>query len=47
LFEVRMPTNSANFDVNNDGLFLIPTLTELALNAPMTVVLNWQAGLKR
>jgi Tol biopolymer transport system component len=35
------------FDVSKDGRFLIPVQLEQSANAPMTVVVNWQAGLKK
>ena len=35
------------FDVSKDGRFLIPTQIEQAAGAPMTVVVNWTAGLKK
>jgi len=48
LFDVRMVEGvSPNFDVSKDGRFLIPTVVGQASNASMTVVLNWQAGLKK
>jgi Tol biopolymer transport system component len=46
LFDVRLPAN-ANFDVSKDGRFLIPMAVDAVANVPMTVVLNWQAGLKK
>jgi serine/threonine-protein kinase len=46
LFDVRTVT-SAWFDVSKEGRFLIPTLVEQAATVPMTVVVNWQAGLKK
>ena len=49
LFDVRLGNNSPNFDVSKDGRFLIPRATGPSEpdNGPMTVVLNWQAGLKK
>jgi serine/threonine protein kinase/Tol biopolymer transport system component len=47
LFEVRMNNNNPKFDVSKDGRFLIPTTVSESSNVPMTVVLNWQAGLKK
>jgi Tol biopolymer transport system component len=45
LFEV---VASAQFDVGKDGRFLIQVpVDQAATNVPMTVVLNWQAGLKK
>jgi Tol biopolymer transport system component len=35
------------FDVSKDGRFLIPTPVEQSASVPMTVVLNWQAALKK
>jgi DNA-binding winged helix-turn-helix (wHTH) protein/Tol biopolymer transport system component len=45
LFDVR-PSN-AGFDVAKDGRFLIPTPVEQTSAAPITVVVNWMAGLKK
>jgi hypothetical protein len=47
LFDVRL-AGGVNpwFDVSKDGRFLIP-VPEQTANAPMTVVVNWQAGLKK
>jgi Tol biopolymer transport system component len=47
LFNVRMSVGFANFDVSKDGRFLIPTVVGETSNVPMTLVLNWQAGLKK
>jgi hypothetical protein len=49
LFDVRMLEGIIpNFDVSKDGRFLIPTVVGGASNnVPITVVLNWQAGLKK
>jgi hypothetical protein len=46
LFDVRMD-GGAWFDVSKEGKFLIPSQVEAAATMPMTVVVNWQAGLKR
>ena len=46
LFDVRVGGN-AHFDVSKNGRFLIPTVVEQSANAPMTVVLNWPAMLKK
>jgi eukaryotic-like serine/threonine-protein kinase len=35
------------FDVSKDGRFLIPTLVGPVTSEPMTVVVNWTAGLKK
>ena len=35
------------YDVSEDGRFLIPVQLEQSANAPMTVVVNWTAGLKK
>ncbi|MGO9259373.1 MAG: protein kinase domain-containing protein [Bryobacteraceae bacterium] len=47
LFEARTPTG-ASFDVTRDGkrFLLINSLAQEA-NAPMTVVINWHAGVKK
>ena len=47
LFDVRFPGGNTWFDVGKDGRFLIPVLAEQAAAPPMTVVANWQAGLKK
>jgi len=47
LFDVRFPGGNAWFDVSKDGRFLIPVAAEQSAAAPLTVVLNWQAGLKK
>jgi hypothetical protein len=45
LFEVAA---LARFDVSKDGRFLIQVPVEqTATNVPFTVVVNWQAGLKK
>jgi serine/threonine-protein kinase len=46
LFDTHLGV-SPGFDVSKDGRFLIPTILEQSANAPMTVVLNWQAGMKK
>jgi Tol biopolymer transport system component len=46
LFDVRLD-DGAFFDVGKDGKFLIPTLVEQPAVVPMTVVINWAAGLKK
>jgi Tol biopolymer transport system component len=48
LFDVHMAAGlGPNFDVSKEGRFLIPTEVGEASHEPMTVVLNWQAGLKK
>ena len=48
LFDPRIGTFISNwFDVTKDGRFLIPVQLEQAVNAPLTVVVNWTAALKR
>jgi hypothetical protein len=49
LFETRI-ANSADgrrFDVSKEGRFLIPIAAVQGASAPITVVVNWVAGLKR
>jgi Tol biopolymer transport system component/predicted Ser/Thr protein kinase len=41
------PNGAFSFDVSKDGRFLIPAPAEQAASAPITVVVNWAAGLKR
>jgi hypothetical protein len=46
LFDSRIaPANNVGFDVAADGRFLIP-VQEQAAAPPITLVLNWQAGVK-
>ena len=47
LFDSRMRADSnINFDVAKDGRFLLPTQDE-STTIPLTLVTNWQAGLKK
>ena len=48
LFETRA-TGFFPYDVHPDGRFLVsmPAAGEAAVSSPLTIVLNWQAGLKR
>ena len=48
LFESHLRQNPLTwFDVSKDGHFLIPTLVEEGTVAPISVVVNWTAGLKK
>ena len=48
LFNVRIGASSnRSYDVSADGRFLIASPVEQSATVPMTVVLNWQAGLKK
>jgi Tol biopolymer transport system component len=47
LFPVRLGPTNPGYDVSSDGRFLIATPAEQSATVPMTVVLNWQAGLKK
>jgi Tol biopolymer transport system component/predicted Ser/Thr protein kinase len=47
LFDTRLGGLPFAFDVSKDGRFLIPTLVEQAASVPMTVVVDWTAGLKK
>jgi Tol biopolymer transport system component len=48
LFNVRLARNmDAWFDVSRNGRFLIPVQVEQTVSAPITVVVNWQAELKK
>ncbi len=42
-----LPGGAGTFDVNRDGRFLIPAPVGQSTSAPITVVVNWTAGLKR
>jgi hypothetical protein len=33
--------------VSKDGRFLVPVVVDQTANVPMTVVVNWPAGLKK
>jgi eukaryotic-like serine/threonine-protein kinase len=46
LFDVRLQGGDW-FDISKDGRFLIPSEVGQSAASPMTVVLNWQAGLKK
>ena len=37
----------AGYDVGKDGRFLIPVPVEQSATTPITVVVNWQAGLRK
>ncbi len=47
LFDVRVGTSNPSYDVSADGRFLFATPVESTATVPMTVVLNWQAALKK
>jgi serine/threonine protein kinase/Tol biopolymer transport system component len=48
LFNVRLARDiDPWFDVSKDGRILIPVQVEQTAKAPITVVVNWQAGLKK
>ena len=47
LFDSRLGAGNATFDVSKDGRFLIPARVEEAGSEPITVVINWTAGLKK
>jgi hypothetical protein len=48
LFEIRGERASFSYDVPADGQrFLISTASDQSESAPITVVLNWAAGLKK
>jgi len=48
LFETRAAGNRSQYAVTADGQrFLINTAPEQAASAPIAVVVNWTAGLKR
>ena len=45
-----MPPNAGNWDVTADGkrfLAAVPLQAQQNANTPITVVLNWEAGLKK
>jgi hypothetical protein len=46
LFDTRVGADG-RYDVSKDGRFLIPTQIQQNVGAPMTVVINWQAALKK
>jgi Tol biopolymer transport system component len=47
LFDVPLGSGNPSYDVSADSRFLIATPVEQSGAAPMTVVLNWQAALKK
>jgi eukaryotic-like serine/threonine-protein kinase len=47
LFDASLAAAALGFDVSKDGRFLMSVHTKQAASVPMTVVLNWAAGLKR
>lgn len=47
LFDTHLAASNAGYDVGKDGRFLMPVTMEQATNPPMTVVINWNAGMKR
>jgi Tol biopolymer transport system component len=47
LFDVQMGKLNPGFDVSRDGRFLIPVAVEQTAPVPITVVVNWMAGLRR
>ena len=47
LFDTRISNDAAWFDISKDGRFLIPTQVENSAGLPMTVLVNWQVGLKK
>jgi hypothetical protein len=49
LFATRFGTGGLTtwFDVSKDGRFLIPNQVEVAAATPISVVINWTAGLKK
>jgi hypothetical protein len=49
LFATRFVTGgfTTGFDVSKDGRFLIPSQVEEAAATPISVVINWTAGLKK
>ena len=48
LFDTRV-VGFLPYDVSADGRFLLATVSDAATStaSPVTIVLNWQAGLKR
>jgi len=47
LFDVSLATNNPRYDVSKDGKFLAPLAVEQTAGAPINVVVNWTAGLKK
>jgi serine/threonine protein kinase len=48
LFDVRMgASNNRSYDVSVDSRFLVASPAEQTAAVPMTIILNWQAGLKK
>ncbi len=48
LFDVRMRNDpNTQFDVSTDGRFLVPQVAVESASVPISVILNWQTGLKK
>ena len=48
LFDVRMRNDpNTQFDVSTDGRFLVPQVAAESASVPISVILNWQTGLKK
>ena len=47
LFDTHLSTINPGYDVSKDGRFLMPVAIEQATTPPMTVVINWNAGMKQ
>jgi Tol biopolymer transport system component len=47
LFDLRVPFGDAVYDVSPDGRFLVNTVQEQVERAPITIVVNWTAGLRQ
>jgi Tol biopolymer transport system component len=47
LFNIRLAPGDPTFDVSKDGRFLIPARVDQPSTVPITVMVNWQAGLKK
>jgi serine/threonine protein kinase len=47
LFDTKLNFNDVGFDVSTDGRFLIPTQVREPGTLPITVMVNWPAGLKK
>ncbi|HYL35145.1 MAG TPA: protein kinase [Bryobacteraceae bacterium] len=47
LFDTRLAGGTTVFDVSKDGRFLVPVQVEDTAAEPISVVINWTAGLKK
>jgi hypothetical protein len=47
LFDAGLPPGASYYDVAKDGRFLLPKPVEQGGSAPLEVIVNWPATLKK